>query len=288
MITNKHNLPQSIVDAVTFDNHKSADYSVTQILKDPKEILLTKRHQHEVDEDASEKIWALFGTAVHSVLERQRNENCLVEEYLTTEVHGKKVSGTLDLYQDKTIQDYKTVSVWGIVYKSQYKKWEEQLNCYAYMLREQGFDVEKIQVVAIIRDWQKSKSKFDPTYPQSQVVTIDLPLWAEVSTDDEMNAKDFISMKVREIEKRIDLADDEIEPCLPESRWKRPDVYKCIKGTNKKSSRNLPTEKEAQEWIDKQDKGTFKIEFVKGADLKCAEYCSVNCFCNYYKDSQNV
>ena len=69
-ITNKLNLPQPFVDAVTREyQYKDKQYSVTAILKDVREILLTRRHNDEIEQDVADMIWLIFGTAVHKVLE---------------------------------------------------------------------------------------------------------------------------------------------------------------------------------------------------------------------------
>lgn len=70
-ITNQFNLPQTLVDAVSFDAHRThGDISVTTLIDSPRIFYLKKKHHQDVTQDVSGMIWALFGTAVHSVLER--------------------------------------------------------------------------------------------------------------------------------------------------------------------------------------------------------------------------
>ena len=84
-ITNKLNLPPAIYNAVCndqYDNHEGV-YSATTLLKDPCEIILTNRHVAEIEEDASESLYALLGSALHEVLERaDEDENEIREERL--------------------------------------------------------------------------------------------------------------------------------------------------------------------------------------------------------------
>ena len=71
-ITNKLNLPPAIYNAVCndqYDVHEGV-YSATTLIKDPCEIILTNRHATEIEEDASESLYALLGSALHEVLER--------------------------------------------------------------------------------------------------------------------------------------------------------------------------------------------------------------------------
>ena len=62
IITNSQNLPKPFVDAVTRNyEYKDKRYSVTSILKGPKEILLTRRHYSEIKQDVADSIWMILG-----------------------------------------------------------------------------------------------------------------------------------------------------------------------------------------------------------------------------------
>ena len=69
-ITNNLNLPTPFINAVESE-YKYTDkrYSVTSIIKGVREAILLRRHNDEIVQDASEMIWLIFGTAVHSILE---------------------------------------------------------------------------------------------------------------------------------------------------------------------------------------------------------------------------
>jgi len=94
IITNNQGLPRALVEAVKRDTHKGADYSASALTKSPRALWLERRHGDEITKDASEMVWALFGSAVHAVLERADNEHRLTEEYLTAEIAGKTLSAT--------------------------------------------------------------------------------------------------------------------------------------------------------------------------------------------------
>jgi len=67
--TNKHNLPDVFVQAVKLDTHITVgDISTTQLIDAPQIRYLKKRH--DVVEDVMDRMWALFGTAVHHILDR--------------------------------------------------------------------------------------------------------------------------------------------------------------------------------------------------------------------------
>lgn len=71
IITNKFNLPKPLVDAVSFDAHRThGQISVTGLIDSPQIFYLKKKHGHEVAQDVSGMIFSLFGTAIHAILER--------------------------------------------------------------------------------------------------------------------------------------------------------------------------------------------------------------------------
>ena len=48
------------------------DYSVTQLLNPAKIIHLTNRHRNEIEDDVSERIWMLIGSAMHAIRKSSR------------------------------------------------------------------------------------------------------------------------------------------------------------------------------------------------------------------------
>ena len=116
-ITNKHNIPQVFVNAVERHIHNGADYSASQMTKPGRMVILENRHKDEIVEDVLDRIWALFGTAVHSVLEEGEESQALVETYFeTTLSNGIRISGITDHYKNEEISDYKLTSVWSYVF----------------------------------------------------------------------------------------------------------------------------------------------------------------------------
>ena len=80
-VTNKYNLPDAIVKALTSNyQYKPYQFSVTTILSGIKSFLLAKRHQNEIEMDASDGINMLLGTAVHNIFVGRENEDELAEE----------------------------------------------------------------------------------------------------------------------------------------------------------------------------------------------------------------
>lgn len=298
-ITNKLNLPQPFVDAVTREyQYKDKQYSVTTILKDVREILLTRRHNDEIEQDVADMIWLIFGTAVHKVLEDSKEEETeFKEEHFVEEVeNGYKLSGQADLYnaKEKMITDYKTCSIWKVIYND-WDDYRKQLLMYAWAFRKMGFEVEKGQIVAVIKDHSKTKAKIDSSYPQ-------YPVYKKVFefTDKDFEEIEiFIKDKFKEIAKYENVPDDELPICSPENRFNEGNKYAVKKKTNKRALKVYDSLEEAEKHLSQleykvMDKKTgeieeirndYEIEIREGIDKKCSEgYCSCCNFCSYYKE----
>lgn len=282
-INNKLNLPQPFVDAVTKEyEYKEKQYSVTTILKDVREILLTRRHHNEIEQDVADMIWLILGTATHSILENsQEADTEFKEEHFVEEVqNGYKLSGQADLYnaEEKMVTDYKTCSVWKVIYDD-WEDYKKQLLMYAWAFKKMGFEVEKGQIVAIIKDHSKTKAKVDSSYPQ-------YPVYKKVFNFSEQEFKEieeFIKDKFTQIEKYEKTADDRLPLCTEESRWNDGDKYAVKKKGNKRALRVYDTLKEAEEHLKQDD--SLELEIRKGEDKKCLEYCSCCEFCSYWKEN---
>ena len=277
-INNKLNLPQPFVDAVTKEyEYKEKQYSVTTILKDVREILLTRRHHNEIEQDVADMIWLILGTATHSILENsQEADTEFKEEHFVEEVQN----GQADLYnaEEKMVTDYKTCSVWKVIYDD-WEDYKKQLLMYAWVFKKMGFEVEKGQIVAIIKDHSKTKAKVDSSYPQ-------YPVYKKVFNFSEQEFKEieeFIKDKFTQIEKYEKTADDQLPLCTEESRWNDGDKYAVKKKGNKRALRVYDTLKEAEEHLKQDD--SLELEIRKGEDKKCLEYCSCCEFCSYWKEN---
>lgn len=280
-ITNNMKLPQPFVDAVNSDyQYRDKRYSVTTLLKPTREIMLMRRHNEEISQDVSDMIWSIFGTAVHSVLENStKGKHLLKEKSLEVKVGDYTLSGRSDLYNTHsfTVIDYKVTSVWKYILKD-FDDYKKQGLMYVYMLRKLGYKARKAEFILILKDWQKSKAKFDKTYPQLPVQKVKFDF-----TDKDLEwIEQFIIDKFEDIKKAELLADDELEICSPDDRWNSGDKYAVMKNGRKTAMRVLDSMEEAEKY--KATNGGDYIETRKGEDKKCQEYCLCCEFCKHYKE----
>lgn len=286
-VTNKYGLPEPFVDACRREyTPKPGRYSATQMLKGVREVLLTRRHGDEIETDASDMVWAIFGTAVHSILERsQETDTQLKEGFVTAEVMpGYTISGIFDLYDDSTgtVTDYKTASVIKWL-KKEFDDYKTQLLIYCWMLRQMGFNARRGEVVALLKDHSKSKARFDKTYPQHPVVKVG---WTFDDADlDVIEA--FIRERFAAIAEAEKLPDAELPLCTPEERWAKPTVWAVMKKGRKSAVRLYDDKGDAYQRAAGENRNAsgepFYVEERPGSDAKCEGYCSAAPFCEYYK-----
>jgi hypothetical protein len=277
-VTNELNLPEEFVKAVNVNRHNApGTYSATTLNKGAREIILTERHFDEITIDVSDNVWALFGTAVHSILENQDGSN-FKEEYFENAVSNSKVTGRVDSYdmENGIVYDWKTASAWKVIYKD-FSDWDNQAAVYAWLLRKNGLECNKVIFIAFLKDHSKTKAKTDSTYPQSAVYKHEVLITDELMEFTEKR----LTAKVKQLESMADVADDELPVCNAEERWASPDVWAIMKKGRKSALKLCYSQDEAERLL--EEKGGDYIEYRKGEDKKCADYCPCRDFCSYWK-----
>lgn len=274
-ITNRLNLPEPLVKAVTRHprNHTPNSISVTELIQPPQMRALTVEHESELVEDASERVWSLLGTLLHGVLERNAEglKDAVAEERLETEVSGWRVVGHYDLSEmvldGECLTDWKLSSLWG--FKDGVKReFEEQLNIYAELIRRAGRHVSHIQIVAIYRDWSKSKASREADYPQRQVQVFSVPLWTPEQ------ATEFLEERValhQEAEK------GNYPECSKSERWVRDEKWAVQKKGVKKAVRLYDSPEAAETHA--KDQSNLYVEHRVGSSVRCESYCAAMPFC---------
>jgi len=279
-LTNKLNLPSPIVRAVSAHEHRGADYSASMLEKSPRQVWLARRHDDEIEEDVSDRIWALIGTACHYIVEKAGTPNTLSEGYLEQafNVNGRliSVSGTFDLFDGETLSDLKTVSVWQIKMGDAKEAWEKQLNVYAHQLRGIGFNPKALEVIAIARDWSKREASRDPLYPQRQVSTIPLRVWSHEE------AEAYVIGRIKAFEDCREMTDDTLPECTAKERWEKPAVYAVMKAGRKSAVKLHQDETAAFTHAAELGKG-HSVTHRKGEWVKCGSYCNASAFCSQYQ-----
>ena len=278
-ITNTLNLPAAFVHAVSTERHNAPHcYSATTLNKGAKEIVLTDRHYDEITVDASEQIWAVWGTAVHALLESEKDDN-FHEERFKVAVGNSWVTGQVDSYDMERgiINDWKTASVWKVQF-ADFAGWRAQGLTYAWLLTKSGLEVKKCRFVALLKDYSKTKAKHDASYPQSPVFVYEF----DVTAEDLAATEARIIAKVTEIENAYKLGDDDIEPCTLEERWADGEKYAVMKNGRKTAVKLFDNQQDAEAYAGELGNSHY-VEHRPAVSRKCEDYCSCCDFCNFYK-----
>ena len=301
---NSHNLPAPMVRVLSGGSYcpNSERVGVTQLIGPPLIKYLTIKHWDEIEEDVIDRFFAMFGTAVHGLLDkavvapmlrcklcehkfewnRIKNKKMVCPECQNT--NGLKdfsvVSGTLA--EAKLEVPHRDILIVGkmdlfdphhnvvIDWKCtsvwsvmfDHKEWEEQLNVYDWMLKQHGYEAENLFIYALLRDWRKADAARNKDYPQIPFNKTVCKRW---STEEQLA---FINKRLDDM-----LIEDMPRPCTPEERWRKPAVFKLHKKGQKKAIRVLPTEAALVEYAATKNiiagKGGYYIIEYKGSDQRC-------------------
>lgn len=279
-LTNKFGLPQTFVNVIqrpTYTKGK-ANISVTELLNSPRIVQLKRKHWDEIETDASEMVWALFGSAVHNILEHGKDDHHIVEERIFAEHEGWKLSGAIDLQEVEEdgiiISDYKVTGAWSVMNEKQ--DWHNQLNIYAWLVEKvKQQPVKKLQIIAIVRDWS-ARDTAKEGYPSSPIATIDIPLWPMEQREEYINQRIHLhSAAYFDSE-----TDGEIAQCTPDEMWEKPEKF-AVKKEGGARAKSLHDSRDEAE-IALPPKGYF-IEHRPGSRTRCESYCQVSAFCSQYQ-----
>jgi len=239
--------------------------------------MLRLRHDAEIAEDASERLWMLQGSAIHDVLKRASVASALQEEQLTCVMNGAVIYGTPDWYYGRSITDFKITSVWSALAGVK-PEWEAQLNMYGYMYEEIGFPVWALRIAAILRDWSKGRAMQGGDYPCVPFMMLPVRKWSR---------PEVISYMLRRVEcHRLaeQTPDWELPICTPEERWDKPTTWAVMLKGNKNARRVLENQAEAKQYaqtmLKPKDQARAYIEERPGESVRCDGYCNVATFCH--------
>ena len=288
-ITNKFNVPETLVALATRDYYTKgkSDYSVTEIISPPRIQRLRREHFEEIEQDVSDMLWMLLGTALHVVAERSEVSGHTNEERLSVGIDGIILSGAIDLQKDEadgiTITDYKFTSAWALM--NDKPEWEQQQNIYKYLVeRVKKKPVKGLKICALIRDWSRRDAQNKADYPQAPIQVIDIPMWTFDRT--EAFIKERVEMH-RDSKVNADWG-EELPLCSEEDRWVRQTTYAVKKEGRKTAIRVFDTQDEADALLKEmpeKDKGF--IEIRKGEAVRCTgNFCGVSQWCSQFQNQK--
>jgi len=273
--TNKLNLPESFAKFYksTEETIKENRYSVTELLKPTQEIILYRANINRIYRDIVDCVPALFGTAVHELLEKNAPEGAYSEHRLEFDIFGKTIVGVTDLLSEDMLEitDYKTGTT-SKVMREDFDDFYKQGMMYALgTFIKYGIKPRKLRFPILLKDWSKIKAATGGNYPNSPIYVW---LW-----DIQQSDYDFI---VDFIKKKFDEIDACKMHCTDEERWytgTRFAVYK--KESDAKAKKIFDNKKDADVYA--EENSCEYVEERSGDYIKCDFYCDVRLFCDQYR-----
>ena len=274
---NRHKLPDPVAAVLTTDRYsKGASHcSVTELLQGPKIRILRKDGIHE---DVIDRLWSSLGTAWHQYAEQalQGLPNYIVEERYYHTVLDWVVSGQVDIQSplnDGTwcIYDWK-VTTESKIERGVAAEWEEQLNCYAYLINQTtGRTISKAQVIAVIRDHKRNVFKPRQAGP---VQIMDIRLWPVEQQAEYINQR----VKLHQQAEEAHVFGEKLPDCTEQEQWRMPDKFAVMKEGGTRAVKVFDTQEEASDRLVQIENGW--IEVRSGIARKCeGNYCGVALKC---------
>ena len=181
------------------------------MIEPPKLVAIREAHQEDLTEDASNMIWSLMGTAMHTVLERAGiiSGKGSTEQRLYMTIDDWVVSGQFDyLDSEGVLWDWKFVSVYEYINGIKDSR-EKQLNVYASLAAANGMVIRGLRVGFIFRDWSQRAAAAGGFYPASQAIQQDIPLWDSGKTDEYIRERIRLHKAARQDPQSISCTEEE-------------------------------------------------------------------------------
>ena len=290
-VTNVHNVPEPLVTLAKAQYYSKgkAQYSVTELMSPPRVRRLQERYDADREQDVSQMLWPLLGSALHVVMERGVTPGWISEERLFVTIDGITVSGGIDLQEETPdgiiITDYKFTSAWAVMNAK--IDWEQQLNVYKLLVESaKGKKVIGLRICALIRDFSRHDTR--EGYPESPIHMLDIPLW------EDGKALEYVRNRLeahRDSKVASDFA-EELPLCTAEDRWMSETIYAVKRDGRKTAIRVFKDSTEAQQCADeetKKGKGKAYVEIRPAEPKRCTgDYCGVAQWCEQYQGEINA
>ena len=295
-LSNKYNLPSGLASSIKHINSSysrgQSDISATSLISSPTIKILSEKYNDQIETDVADLFYTILGTAVHEIIDKSdKTKNVIKEKRFFGKCKGWVISGAIDrlivseaefetekiMFAD--IEDYKCTSVWAAI--NDKKEWHQQLNVYAWLVRQNGYSTKSLKIIVLARDWQKSKAadsqKNNGNYPAIPFVPIDIPLWTNKQQDNYVENRVLLHQEADHLFNTMNVQ----VGCTDEERWKNPPIYAVKIKNQKKALKLFDLEVDAQDYA-KNIRESY-IEVRPSIARRCKDYCNVKQFCELAK-----
>lgn len=283
-------IPAPIADAIwATEQHKEKrpfDYSVTLLIKSPREVQLEKRYAEQIAQEPFAPInnWYSFvGDAFHNYIETglRNYPKYEVERRLIRTDLNREVGSRFDCYdkETRTLYDHKTTTTF-IHGKEMKDEWVKQLMLNAFFLEEAGYPVDKVSICVIYVDWRDSKLALakEDGYPLAPAVEFTMPAWPQ-----EERKQLYYDLLQSHIEQEATPTNN-LPACSKDYCWERDAKVAVYKPGADKAIRLLDTYEDALKYIEWKKIVGANIQTRPASRQKCEKYCRVAKYCNQYQE----
>ena len=316
IITNRTDIPLPIQVWAINDNYDyvedSAYFSVTQLLKPVRQIVLQKRVDYDsLTKDVEDYLATAMGNSIHDSVEKAWKQNykkCLMqlgfnenvvakykinpvkeelnegdipiylEQRSVREMNGYKIGGKFDFVANGLLHDIKSTTTMKYKKGSSDKDYQLQGSLYRW-LNQDIIEDDFIRISFVFTDWSKLNALKDPSgYPQTRSLYKDIPLLSVEETEK------WLSNKLDSIKKYMDTEEKDLPKCTDEELWRTPTVYKYYSNpAATRATKNFDSYTEGYKYWQFDKKGVGVLRTVVGEARRC-KYCSASSICSQYKE----
>jgi len=325
-ITNKHNLPSPLYNAISTNNHvMTGDFSVTQIIDAPQISTLKKLNDYEMD--VMDFVPMVVGTSVHDYLEKMSfsgnhkaralqeaagilngmgedkageylmkmiadkleeeiDSDVIMEQNLTMEIDGMILSGTFDRFTQST----------GLL--EDYKTTSANSMMFPETKSSYSAQLNIYAMLLKANGYNVKAARIIAILKDHSRMKImqnkDYPKQPIVMMDIPLLEESVVMSYLR---KRVDLhkraLNGEHIPCSKKDRWAKGDTFKVKKTGGKRSLKNFDSKKMAGAFVAENEfkyKEGLWIDEVKSTSFRCANgYCAMSHVCEQYaKEKEQI
>lgn len=302
-------LPKEFVDVVMTDDHITrGEYSVTELIDDPRCVALRKQHP-ELTKSADERLHSMFGKALHKYFETRLKPPkagvTLYTEYpLQTEFEGHTISGTCD----EIMQSDQTLIIGDIKNRTVFKYMEQdftdvywQMQIYRYMYTQtlrRTLPNMWVRCIMFFKDRNRRDAsiKSPAIYPPSRGIQLNFPVLDDHKVEKYLHSRLNKHLNIRGLD----------EPDWPDAdphhTWQKIVAYKILKKGGKRAVKGgvfnvsdydgNAQKAQAEAIIFAKRKGSdHTVHIHRTVPKRCQRYCPVNEYCSSwqrYKQNNNI
>jgi len=189
-----------------------------------------------------------------------------MENRVVKQIGKWKVSGKYDLILDGTLHDYKSTSVYAIIFNSNGAQYTKQGSIYKWLNPDKITD-SNMKIEYLFTDWSSQKAKQDANYPDQRVESKRYPLMSIEATEA------MITQILADLDLYKDMEQVHLPECTPEELWQKPTTWKYYKKPGaKRSTANFPDDMAGAYARKDADGNTGEVIEFPGEVKRC-NYC---------------